>query len=57
MSDVRPFRLTSGEAVELQGVACDLIMVKRTAKRGANADREFWGCTGYPACRGTCPIG
>jgi restriction system protein len=27
--------------------------VRRTAKRGANAGGEFWGCTGYPACRGT----
>lgn len=28
----------------------------RTAKRGANAGGEFWGCTGYPACRGTRSI-
>ena len=36
---------------------CSKSMVRRTAKRGANAGREFWGCTGYPACRGTRPIG
>jgi restriction system protein len=35
---------------------CAKSMVKRTAKRGANAGSEFWGCTGYPACRGTRPI-
>ena len=36
---------------------CAKSMVRRTAKRGANAGGEFWGCTGYPACRGTRPIG
>jgi restriction system protein len=36
---------------------CSKAMVRRTAKRGANAGGEFWGCTGYPACRGTRPIG
>jgi restriction system protein len=35
---------------------CSKPMVRRTAKRGANAGSEFWGCTGYPACRGTRPI-
>ncbi len=35
---------------------CDKPMVRRTAKWGANAGREFWGCAGYPACRGTRPI-
>jgi restriction system protein len=36
---------------------CAKPMVRRTAKRGAHAGGEFWGCTGYPACRGTRPIG
>lgn len=36
---------------------CSRAMVRRTAKRGANAGGEFWGCAGYPACRGTRPIG
>ena len=43
----------------LQAANCPLCaktMVRRTAKRGANAGGEFWGCTGYPACRGTRPI-
>lgn len=34
---------------------CHKPMVKRTAKRGANAGNEFWGCTGCPTCRGTRP--
>lgn len=36
---------------------CSKSMVRRTAKRGVNAGGEFWGCAGYPACRGTRPIG
>lgn len=35
--------------------ACSRPMVKRTARRGANAGSEFWGCIGYPACTGTRP--
>ena len=35
---------------------CAKPMLRRTAKRGANAGGEFWGCTGYPACRGIRPI-
>lgn len=34
---------------------CAKPMVRRTAKRGSNAGGEFWGCTGYPSCRGTRP--
>ena len=44
---------------QMQAANCPLCskpMVRRTAKRGANAGSEFWGCTGYPACRGTRPI-
>lgn len=36
---------------------CAKPMARRTAKRGSNAGNEFWGCTGYPSCRGTRPIG
>jgi restriction system protein len=36
---------------------CTKPMVRRAAKRGANAGGEFWGCTDYPACRGTRPLG
>ena len=32
---------------------CAKPMVRRTAKRGANVGGEFWGCSSYPACRGT----
>lgn len=31
---------------------CGAPMVLRTAKRGANAGNNFYGCTRYPACKG-----
>lgn len=31
---------------------CGKPMARRTAKSGKNAGREFWGCTGYPDCKG-----
>ncbi len=35
---------------------CGSAMVRRTAKRGANAGGNFWGCSKYPACRGVWEI-
>ncbi len=32
---------------------CGSAMVRRVAKRGRNAGDAFWGCSRYPACRGT----
>ena len=34
---------------------CSKAMVKRTARKGPNAGQTFWGCSGYPSCRGTRP--
>ena len=31
---------------------CARPMVRRTARKGANAGREFWGCSEFPRCRG-----
>lgn len=33
--------------------SCGRLMVKRTARRGRNAGNQFWGCSGYPHCKGT----
>lgn len=30
---------------------CDRSMVLRTAQRGGNIGRSFWGCSAYPTCR------
>ena len=35
---------------------CGSIMTKRTAKQGANIGKMFWGCTGFPQCRGIIQI-
>ena len=32
---------------------CGMNMVRRTASRGKSAGSTFWGCRGFPACRGT----
>jgi restriction system protein len=32
---------------------CGKPMVQRTARRGSNAGSQFWGCPGYPTCKGT----
>jgi four helix bundle suffix protein len=35
---------------------CGKPMVLRTAKAGKNPGSQFWGCTGYPDCRGSLPL-
>ena len=35
---------------------CGKPMALRTAKQGKNTGSQFWGCTGYPDCRGTAPV-
>jgi restriction system protein len=32
---------------------CSCDMVRRTAKKGTKAGSQFWGCSRYPACKGT----
>ncbi|MFC5498933.1 restriction endonuclease [Caenimonas terrae] len=33
--------------------ACNASMVRRTAQKGSTAGAQFWGCSRFPACRGT----
>jgi restriction system protein len=35
---------------------CGRPMVVRIARTGARAGSRFWGCTGYPDCKGTRPL-
>lgn len=35
---------------------CAKPMRQRTAKKGPHAGQPFWGCTGYPECRGIRPL-
>ncbi len=32
---------------------CGKPMARRTARKGTQTGSQFWGCTGYPECRGT----
>lgn len=34
---------------------CKKPMRRRTARQGTRAGQSFWGCTGYPECKGTRP--
>jgi len=36
--------------------ACGKRTALRTAKQGKNAGSQFWGCTGYPDCKGAVPL-
>lgn len=53
-------RLFAGKTIAPTSVAaappcprCGSAMVRREARRGATAGREFWGCRRYPSCRAT----
>ncbi|NOU37014.1 MAG: four helix bundle protein [Kiritimatiellaceae bacterium] len=35
---------------------CGKPTVLRTAKSGKNAGQQFWGCTGYPDCKGVAKV-
>jgi len=35
---------------------CDIPMVRRVAKQGTNAGKEFYGCQGYPKCKETIQV-
>jgi len=50
---------STAEAVHNLAPACPRCrqsMVQRTAKMGSLAGQTFWGCTTFPACRGTRPF-
>lgn len=35
---------------------CGKSMLRRTARKGSRSGQPFWGCSGYPDCKGTLPI-
>ena len=52
-------RQRGGDPAELRLPKCPLCqkpMALRTARHGKNAGSQFWGCTGYPECKGTRPL-
>lgn len=48
-----PPRAAAEPALTPKCPSCGSDMVRRTAKKGANAGESFWGCVSYPKCRGT----
>lgn len=49
-----PAARTSGRVVVSEPCPkCGSPMVRRTSRKGPNAGGAFWGCSRYPACRGT----
>jgi restriction system protein len=56
-SSSRP-RAPLGSAAEPTCPRCSKPMVRRVAKKGAAAGKDFWGCSAYSTgCRGTRDIG
>ena len=49
-------RASNGEKDAPVCPLCGEKMRKRTAGKGANAGKSFWGCPGYPECRGTLKV-
>ena len=46
----------SGKVAETQKCPkCGSEMISRTAKKGKNIGRQFWGCSNFPKCRSTLP--
>jgi len=35
---------------------CGRFLALRTARKGSRVWSQFWGCTGYPECKGTRPL-
>lgn len=53
-NDTVPIEEQKEEPVEEETILCPKCgasMVRRVAKRGANAGNEFYGCSNYPKCR------
>jgi restriction system protein len=46
----------SKSAATQQCPVCGSRMLRRVAKRGANAGQAFLGCSAYPACKTTLPV-
>ncbi len=45
------------DAAAIMCPICNSPMVLRTAKRGARAGKQFYGCSNYPACHGIVNVG
>ena len=50
-----PFRIEPHLAASPACPACSRMMIRTTARKGANAGKPFWVCPTFPDCRGTLP--
>ena len=48
---VEQLKTRSNPTAERKCPKCGNKMVLRTAKRGANVGKQFWGCSAYPKCK------
>lgn len=48
---------SASSPAQLSCPLCGQAMLQRKARRGPLAGQTFWGCSTYPACRGTRPPG
>ena len=48
---IRGLRSRADPGVAQKCPRCGRDMVLRTSRRGRNAGRRFWGCSGFPSCR------
>jgi len=48
---VQQLRSRSDPTAERKCPKCGSTMVLRTTRRGANAGKQFWGCSAFPRCR------
>lgn len=54
--NVQMNRHSTPETNEKTCPKCGAAMVLRKARKGANAGKQFWGCSTFPSCRGTAPF-
>lgn len=56
VSQSAPAGAAAPAMAELSCPKCGSAMVRRMARQGANAGREFWGCAAYPRCNGIVQV-
>ncbi|MBS0208816.1 MAG: DUF2726 domain-containing protein [Planctomycetes bacterium] len=49
--DAPPIVVDTGRGQSPLCPKCAIPMVRRTASKGQNAGRQFWGCSNYPRCK------
>lgn len=53
LPELPPARTSDAVSIGEPCPRCGSSMVRRTTRKSRNAGSQFWGCSRYPACRGT----